>query len=356
MSRKPLFVLATLLLAALACNLQGGSDSEGPTLVPIATQTPTPFTATPPVLVVTATPLPTGTPAPTDIPVTIIGCTPNTAWPTYEVQAGDTLGNIADLTSTTADVLAQANCLPNPELIFVGQELHVPFTPPTVTPPPTSTPPPQDNILPIFTTDLTVERHWRDEQGYAVTYLDTVRVNAGEVVNALRVRFYVNDPSAGAAVYIGEDTDPWDGAFVDYAFPLAGTFTFQAVAENEQATRNSTIFTVRYDPGYSPPGGQNNLLSIAPLMGYDSGLYTLQAGTTVSIAWPNGPTNATSVTFTLVATDGGVSQSIGTDTNPADGIIISWFVPVDLRGQVQGVAAMTDGSTTTSATAQVASQ
>jgi spore germination protein len=49
--------------------------------------------------------------------------------PTYTVQFGDTLSEIAQLFGTSVDAIAQANGIENPDLIFAGQTLCVPDSP-----------------------------------------------------------------------------------------------------------------------------------------------------------------------------------------------------------------------------------
>lgn len=58
-------------------------------------------------------------------------CTPRTDWPTYTVQAGDTLASIASKTGSTVAELTAANCLSNPNTIFTGTTLYVPRLPST---------------------------------------------------------------------------------------------------------------------------------------------------------------------------------------------------------------------------------
>ena len=54
-------------------------------------------------------------------------CTPSYDWAyTYWVQWGDTLNNIGWRSGTTWQALAQANCIPDPNRIYVGQVLRVP--------------------------------------------------------------------------------------------------------------------------------------------------------------------------------------------------------------------------------------
>lgn len=72
----------------------------------------------------------------------VAACTKQTTWPSYTVQAGDTLGTIAQRTNSTIAELTRANCLTNPSLIHVGNQLYVPNFPATPIPA-TAVPPPQ---------------------------------------------------------------------------------------------------------------------------------------------------------------------------------------------------------------------
>ena len=47
----------------------------------------------------------------------------------YSVQSGDTLSSIAEIFGTSVEAIAQANGIPNPDLIFAGQTLCVPVGP-----------------------------------------------------------------------------------------------------------------------------------------------------------------------------------------------------------------------------------
>lgn len=64
-----------------------------------------------------------------DVQFYVPDCTPVMDWPLYTVVQGDTLYKIATRHGTTWKNLANANCLANPNLIYVGQGLHVPPTP-----------------------------------------------------------------------------------------------------------------------------------------------------------------------------------------------------------------------------------
>lgn len=337
---------AVLVLAALACNL---SSVDPPTSTPpappplqgITTQT---MTVTP--LFNIQTPTPTATdialPNPTQAPPTVINCFPQTTWPVYVVVPGDTLSRIAERTSATTAQLTQANCLANPGLIYVGQRLYVPRLPAVPTPAPTA-----DPQLPRFAQALAVEPYWLGAGGQAITYSETVRAQAGEVANADSVVFYVNNASGGPTTTFGTDVDPWDGAFADYTFPAPGVYVFQAGAVNEFGSVGSQVFTLRYDPNYSPPGGQRNMLTVAPYVRIEGGGYVLQPGATVAITWPDAPPGALRVVFRLYpsGTDAGPGQVIGTDPNAADGATAAWLVPQGILGHLQAAADMPDGST-----------
>jgi LysM repeat protein len=104
----------------------------------------------------TATPRP-GAPSATPRPVTtVVPCTVRTDWQyTYTVVRGDTLSNIGSRINVNAQVLAQGNCIPNANIIFVGQVLRVPAPVPprpviTLTPSITAT------LTPSLTPTLTV--------------------------------------------------------------------------------------------------------------------------------------------------------------------------------------------------------
>lgn len=96
-----------------------------PTITSTATSTGTPTvtpTGVPPTLTPTSTPAPTVTPGPCAY--------------TYVVRFGDTLWSIARRFGTTVQAIVQANGIINPNYIWVGQVLCIPYG----TPPPTPSP------------------------------------------------------------------------------------------------------------------------------------------------------------------------------------------------------------------------
>jgi len=72
-------------------------------------------------------PLPTSsgpvTPVNPDCPATPPG------WIPYTVEPGDSLGLLAEQTSSTIEELVAGNCLSNPDEIFVGQVIYLPRQP-----------------------------------------------------------------------------------------------------------------------------------------------------------------------------------------------------------------------------------
>jgi hypothetical protein len=66
-------------------------------------------------------------------------------------------------------------------------------------------------------------------------------------------------------------------------------------------------------------------------------------GSTVTIRWIAPPADATSATFAVNLQSGEVTM--GTDTNPADGLSIVWQVPAGADGgRLYGTATLSDGS------------
>lgn len=106
-----------------------------PTATATETPSPSPPPVSPTVIVVTATPLP----AVTATPDTAGGaCQPPADWVAYTVQAGDTFNSLATRTETSVYELQQYNCV---TAIRPGDQLYLPFIPPTptYTPIPTGT-------------------------------------------------------------------------------------------------------------------------------------------------------------------------------------------------------------------------
>jgi hypothetical protein len=105
--------LVLIILVFAGCNLTTAPPT--PTLAP--TQ--------PPTFAPLASAAPTGElpPANPDCPLTPAG------WVAYTVEAGDSLSLLAEQTGTTVDELVTANCLDNPDQIYVDFVIFLPQAP-----------------------------------------------------------------------------------------------------------------------------------------------------------------------------------------------------------------------------------
>jgi murein DD-endopeptidase MepM/ murein hydrolase activator NlpD len=117
-------LLAAVLLLA-GCGGSGEADgTPSPSPTSARTSTPAPTTAAP------GSPTPVASPTPTGLTFE------------YEVQAGDTLFDIAQRFGTTVDAIVAANGLADPADIAIGQILIIPGASSTPAPTPSPTPPP----------------------------------------------------------------------------------------------------------------------------------------------------------------------------------------------------------------------
>lgn len=97
---------------------------EPPTMTPYPSAIPS-VTATPTVNLSVNIPGLNGAETPT--PTSTQGCEKRDDWGLrYTVQAHDALARIAQTYNTSAAEIAAGNCLPNPDVITIGQELRVP--------------------------------------------------------------------------------------------------------------------------------------------------------------------------------------------------------------------------------------
>lgn len=130
MSGMRYYCLLLLALVLAACNLSASppTPTAAPfTQIPLFVASPSPFGGSTTVIDPNSLLTPAGTTAP------IEGLNPNcpqpAGWVTYTVEAGDSMGLLALQTDSTIAELTQANCLDNPDSIYVGQVLYVPRTP-----------------------------------------------------------------------------------------------------------------------------------------------------------------------------------------------------------------------------------
>ena len=250
------YALVTLVAAMLAsaCTLDVGTLPT-PTLTQQATFPPpvAPATSEPPdvtiavtqvavtqvaqiaVTQIVATQAPQVAVITTAVPTFNPSCAVPSGWVPYVVVPGDTLGALSILAFTTIADLANANCITNADLIYVGQTLYLPQTPGTFLPTPvvnSATAPTINNIL--------VEPSVVMNGIYTVTS-GQVTVRAGNVANAASVTFY-SAPTGAASTptTIGTDTNLTDGATATFEIgttPLqANVWAIATSATGEQVT------------------------------------------------------------------------------------------------------------------------
>lgn len=165
-------------------------------------------------------------------------CVPRYDWSIYYVRQGDTLARVASWYGTTAATLAYANCIGNPNLIYAGQAIRVPYynpprpphhpyppypNPPTYPPPypypptPTWTPLPPTAIPPVVIgTALSISP-------FAAVNNNVYTLNPGDLVTfswnsafptaTIQVAFEMIAPTGGSTV-MGIDSNLGDGASI----------------------------------------------------------------------------------------------------------------------------------------------
>jgi LysM repeat protein len=297
--------LIALALVSLACNL-------GVSAVP----TPTPFIlVTPPVIIVTATPTPRLATNPPPV-ITQPICTPNTAWQIYFVRQGDTLANIAARSGTTVAALVQANCLTNPDVIFVGQALRVPRQPVIITPTAPRTPTPSGPSI----SGVSIEPSMQRGAGQFQVATGTITLRAVGVSGAVRVAYYLQQIGTGAPVLIGESSTPQNGFAVQWLV-TGGTLSAQlwavAVAANNQVAETPRVI-VFTDAAFAPTIG---VLSITPSQPdpLEPAVRVLPIGQVLLTV--SGVSNATKVLFYFVdERPGNAPILLGEDSNFNDGV------------------------------------
>lgn len=122
---KTIISLVLLLLPLLACNLSRTPPT--PTAPPA---TAPQATSIAPTLFASITPLPGGGGSiVATTPPSGTTCTPPAGWVPYTIEAGDSLGALAQDTGTTMQDVINANCLSDPDTLFTGQVIYLPTQP-----------------------------------------------------------------------------------------------------------------------------------------------------------------------------------------------------------------------------------
>lgn len=361
-----LCVILLSIVSLSACALTTDSRASQPTrvsLLPTATFiTPTSGSSMP-----TSEFVPSDTPTPTAIP-----CTPRTDWATYTVQHGNTLATIAAQVGSNTTELVNANCLSNPDQIFVGQELYVPRLP-------TTNNSGTANLVP--STDLS-QSYTNSTYGFAFNYPSTWNLNEGNNLitltrgtYALRIGFKRERENinilgsglpAGEPIIVAEET-----SFMALPIQLrrvlvtfnekakqmrfqyqgldeipAGDLRFVIVLDDTNSDYNAIDIPSavqgevdRILATFSRQTAATNGLTVNPSI-LAEGWNHLQPGATINITWGDAPSNSAYAEIYLspTGTASNLGEALGRDTNPANGVSVSWRVANSFSGHLLGIA------------------
>ena len=192
-----LFIMCVLLGAALACSRPVLSPDEPAWRVPeqsegqisvIAATTPTPFL---PQTRIPGAPILSPTPdEPHNLPAL------RTEPEQYVVQAGDTLGTIAQRYGVSLQDLVNANELRNPDLLEVGQDLTVPVVTPQGLSPDFKIIPDSELVYGPASTHFEIEAFIQSHGGYLAGYQEEIEegktLSGAQIVKRVAEEYAVN--------------------------------------------------------------------------------------------------------------------------------------------------------------------
>lgn len=148
---------------------------------------------------------------------------------------------------------------------------------------------------------------------------------------------------AGEQISLGIDSNLGDGAAMRWVVPL--NLNGQVYAAARVNASSATVESRRINVAsavVAPPGGGS--VGVSPIIRNDGGWMVLQIGATVTLSWPEAPTQATSVDFYVWPSGtGSTPVYIGTDNNLGDGASVIWIVPPSLMGHLSATAILPDG-------------
>lgn len=249
-------------------------------------------------------------------------CVPPAGWVPYTVVSGDTLGSLAEQIGSNITLLQSANCLANPELIYVGQTLYLPALPGGSVP---------ATIQPTFTPATgacSIPVGW---QPYTILPGDTLGVIAERVGTTVAVIQNGNCLPNADTIYVGQTIYlPIPGA----TFPTA-TPTFALLP---------SLTPTQLDTG-TPPRLSQSTPAVRPTQNREDGaLVTLQR--TIALDMGVVPDADRVVYMALPASGDPTPVQIGVDTDPYDGTRIEYtFNPFDSELYFYAVAENEYGST-----------
>lgn len=175
--------------------------------------------------------------------------TPPPSSGSHTVRPGETLGSISRLYGVTAQAIAQANQIVNPNLIYVGQLLTIPGgSNPTPTPPPgatpTPTPPPTGGSVYVVQAGDTLNRI---AIRFGVTTTAIMQANGLTNPNLIYVGQTLNIPAGGT------NPPPPSGGTLPAGFLFGGqTQSFSNPDRMKYAGMGWVKFQYKWSPGDSP--------------------------------------------------------------------------------------------------------
>ncbi|MBN8621431.1 MAG: LysM peptidoglycan-binding domain-containing protein [Anaerolineae bacterium] len=92
-----------------------------------------------------------------------------------------------------------------------------------------------------------------------------------------------------------------------------------------------------------PAPSQLGWVNVSPFINADAGNFQLMAGATITITWGDVSADVTRADFFQQGESGG-PVPIGSDTNPADGLSITWVAPRGFRGIITAAASRSTGT------------
>ncbi|MEQ8671943.1 MAG: LysM domain-containing protein [Aggregatilineales bacterium] len=158
------------------------------------------------------------------------------------------------------------------------------------------------------------------------------------VANVSRVEFYMAIASAGspAPTLIGTDTNMSNGVSATMTLTARSSGAVTAIAYRTDGT---TVVTEQATTVYVFPtdsDSRSGNVSVYPAPRSENGVALLVEGSQVTLSWQNMPNiGILQVEFVYTPNSGNTyPQSIGIDTNLADGIAVNWTVPAGASGRI----------------------
>jgi LysM repeat protein len=273
-------------------------------------------------------------------PTNTTACITRTDWPAYQVAVGDTIGQIASRTGTSAAALTQANCLTNANLISVGQTLRIPRQPlpPTVVPP---------TVEPTKVTQqlgsINISKYlWADAGNYVLPGGESIKLTwEGGPADAIRTDFFTR-ASNGAMILISTDTNPSDGLSTIWLAPINLTAELTASAIRPDGSSVTPIF--RPSVSVLDPNAPNNALTLNTYLSFTNEIYTIKPGQAEVVLWNTAPQAATHVDFVFSPADHSAARPLGSVTNLLNGAAISATFNAGDFGVISAEAFLKDGT------------